>query len=74
MKAKGSRRTGQEVADLRNGLSPLKNFNQPFDSCQFQLGNFPNQIHTSIANNYGAQGNRRMECQINTNLARMASR
>ena len=53
----GSKRTGQEVANLRNGLSPLKNFNQPFDSYMKQFGNFQNQIHTSIANNYGAQGN-----------------
>ena len=52
----GSKRTGQEVANLKSGLSQLTDFNQPFDSYMKQFGNFQNQLHKSVANTYGSAG------------------
>ena len=52
----GSRRTQQEVANLKNGISPLKNFNQTPDAYISQFNDFQNQLHTTIANTYGAAG------------------
>ncbi len=52
--ATGSRRTQQEVANIRAGISPLKNFNQSYDDYMKQYDNFQNQLHKSIGNTYGA--------------------
>ena len=56
MSSTGSKRTGQEVANLKSGLSQLTDFNQPFDSYMKQFGNFQNQLHKSVANTYGSAG------------------
>ena len=50
----GSRRTQQEVQNLRNGISTLKNFNQSYEDYMKQFDNFQNQLHKSIGNTYGA--------------------
>jgi hypothetical protein len=52
----GSRRTQQEVRNLQEGLSPLKNFNQPYQGYMSQFGNFENQLNKSYVNNLGAAG------------------
>jgi hypothetical protein len=52
----GSRRTQQEVRNLQEGLSPLKNFNQPYEGYMSQFGNFQNQLNKSYVNNLGAAG------------------
>jgi hypothetical protein len=52
----GSRRTQQEVASLKTGLSPLKNFNQSPDAYMSQFNDFQKQLHTTMANTYGAAG------------------
>jgi hypothetical protein len=52
----GSRRTQQEVASLKTGLSPLKNFNQSPDAYMKQFNDFQTQLHTTMANTYGAAG------------------
>jgi hypothetical protein len=52
----GSRRTQQEVASLKTGLSPLKNFNQSPDAYMAQFNDFQNQLHKTMNNTYGAAG------------------
>ena len=52
----GSRRTQQEVANLKSGISPLKNFNQSPDAYMSQFNDFQTQLHTTMANTYGAAG------------------
>ena len=52
----GSRRTQQEVASLKTGLSPLKNFNQSPDAYMKQFNDFQTQLHKTMANTYGAAG------------------
>jgi hypothetical protein len=50
----GSKRTQQEVANLRAGISPLLNFNQSYNDYMKQYGDFQKTLHTGIANTYGA--------------------
>jgi hypothetical protein len=52
----GSRRTQQEVASLKTGLSPLKNFNQSPDAYMSQFNDFQKQLHLTMNNTYGAAG------------------
>ena len=52
----GSRRTQQEVANLKSGISPLKNFNQSPDAYMNQFNDFQTQLHKTMANTYGAAG------------------
>lgn len=52
----GSRRTQQEVANLKSGISPLKNFNQSPEAYMSQFNDFQKQLHTTMANTYGAAG------------------
>ena len=52
----GSRRTQQEVANIKSGLSPLTNFNQSYGDYNKQLDTFSNTLHRSTANIYGGAG------------------
>ena len=52
----GSRRTQQEVGNLKNGISTLTNFNQSPEAYMSQFNDFQNQLHKTIANTYGAAG------------------
>ena len=52
----GSRRTQQEVATLKNGISTLKNFNQSPEAYMNQFNDFQTQLHKTMANTYGAAG------------------
>jgi hypothetical protein len=54
--AAGSKRTGTEIKNVQEGLSPLMNFNQGYDAYMKQFGTFQNTLHKSIANTYGAAG------------------
>ena len=52
----GSRRTQQEVQNLKGGISPLLNFNQSPDAYMSQFNDFQNNLHKTMANTYGAAG------------------
>jgi hypothetical protein len=52
----GSRRTGTEVKNLREGLSPLTNFTQSPEGYMSQFGQFQNQLNKSYVNTLGAAG------------------
>ena len=52
----GSRRTQQEVQNLKGGISPLLNFNQSPDAYMGQFNDFQNNLHKTMANTYGAAG------------------
>ena len=52
----GSRRTQQEVQNLKGGISPLLNFNQSPDAYMSQFNDFQKNLHKTIANTYGAAG------------------
>jgi hypothetical protein len=52
----GSRRTQQEVANLKSGVSTLLNFNQSPDAYMSQFNDFQNNLHKTMANTYGAAG------------------
>ena len=62
----GSRRTQQEVNNLKAALTQIGNINQPYElkdakgnvigGYKQQLDNFQNNIHTGVANAYGAAG------------------
>ena len=46
----------QEVQNLKGGISPLMNFNQPSDAYMSQFNDFQNNLHKTMANTYGAAG------------------
>jgi len=52
----GSRRTGQEVQNLRQGLSPLTNFTQSGQGYMDQFNQFRTQLNKSYVNTLGAAG------------------
>jgi hypothetical protein len=52
----GSRRTGTEVKNLREGLSPLTNFTQSPEGYMNQFSQFQNQLNKSYVNTLGAAG------------------
>ena len=52
----GSRRTGQEVQNLRAGLNQLTTLNQPYDSYMKQMNNYQQQLMVGKANALGAAG------------------
>ena len=57
----GSRRTQQEVNNLKSGLSQIGNINQPYDDGKGggylpQLNKFSDQLNAGLANSYGAAG------------------
>jgi len=52
----GSRRTGTEVKNLREALSPLTNFTQSPEGYMSQFGQFQNQLNKSYVNTLGAAG------------------
>ena len=52
----GSRRTQQEVQNLKGGISTLMNFTQGPDAYMSQFNDFQNNLHKTMANTYGAAG------------------
>jgi hypothetical protein len=52
----GSRRTQVEVANLKNGISTLMNFNQSPEAYMNQFNDFHKQLRKTMANTYGAAG------------------
>jgi hypothetical protein len=52
----GSRRTQQEVQNLKGGISTLTNFNQSPEAYMNQFNDFQNNLHKTMANTYGAAG------------------
>jgi hypothetical protein len=52
----GSKRTGTEVKNLREALSPLTNFTQSPQGYMDQFGQFQNQLNKSYVNTLGAAG------------------